>query len=103
MSRCAGAARVPARRIPQTGSRGYTAPMNPHLSSRLKTLLLALALPLALAACGNKGPLVLPDRPAADAPAEAMPEPAPAPAEAPADAAAPGAAGDAQPPPPLGD
>ena len=50
----------------------------------------AIALPLALSGCGNKGPLVLPDPPA---------DP-PAPAEAPAPAQAP-AADAATPPPPA--
>ncbi len=41
--------------------------------------LIAAALLLTLAACGNKGPLVLPDAPAAeDAPAEPAVAPAPA-------------------------
>ena len=82
-----GGSAVRARRIPQTGARGYTAPMNRCLSPRLKSLCLALVLPFALAACGNKGPLVLPDRPAPDAKAETPVEPAadaPAPAETPA-------------------
>lgn len=88
-----GAAGVPMPRIPQTRSRGYTAPMNRRLSPRLKTLLLALALPFALAACGNKGPLVLPDRPAAETAVESS---SPAPAETPAETPA----ADTPPPPP---
>lgn len=89
-----GGSGVRTGRIPQTGARGYTAPMNRCLSPRLKSLCLALVLPFALAACGNKGPLVL-DRPAPDAKADAPVEPAadaPAPAETPA----------AESPPPLG-
>lgn len=79
-----GGSGVRVRRIPQTGARGYTAPMNRCLSPRLKSLCLALVLPLALAACGNKGPLVL-DRPAPDAKADVPVEPAAdAPAETPA-------------------
>ncbi|MBP6750822.1 MAG: lipoprotein [Xanthomonadaceae bacterium] len=76
--------------------------MNRRFSPRLNTLLLALALPFALAACGNKGPLVMPDRPTAgastEAPAEAPAEatPAPAPAETPVEAPA----ADTPPPPP---
>ena len=57
-----GGSAVRVRRIPQTGARGYTAPMNRCLSPRLKSLCLALVLPFALAACGNKGPLVMPDK-----------------------------------------
>jgi predicted small lipoprotein YifL len=39
----------------------------------------AMALCLALSACGNKGPLVLPDKPADGTPAEDTPaQPAPA-------------------------
>ncbi|MCC7249072.1 MAG: lipoprotein [Lysobacter sp.] len=72
--------------------------MNRRFSPRLNTLLLALALPFALAACGNKGPLVMPDRPTAGAPTEVPAEatPAPAPAETPAEAPA----ADTPPPPP---
>lgn len=45
---------------------------------------LAIALPLALSACGNKGPLVLPDQAPAETtvPAEPVPTP-PAPAQTP--------------------
>ena len=55
----------------------------------LKTILSALAVVLVLAACGNKGPLVMPqkpvDVPVTPAPADAAPE-SPAPAASPADA-----------------
>ena len=51
-------------------SRGYTAAMT-------KRLVLLSLLSCLLAACGNKGPLVLPEKPAADAPV-APPAPAPA-------------------------
>lgn len=51
------------------------------MNRRLQTVFVAalaitlvIALPLLLSACGNKGPLVLPDRPA-DAPAESPPPP----------------------------
>jgi predicted small lipoprotein YifL len=45
---------------------------------------LAIALPLALSACGNKGPLVLPDQPPAETTVPAEPAPAPpAPAQPP--------------------
>ena len=51
-------------------SRGYTATMT-------KRLVLLSLLSCLLAACGNKGPLVLPEKPAADAPvAPAAPAPA---------------------------
>jgi predicted small lipoprotein YifL len=52
---------------------------------------LAIALPLALSACGNKGPLVLPDQTPAETTVPAEPAPAqpaapaqPPPAESPA-------------------
>ena len=48
-------------------SRGYTATMT-------KRLVLLSLLSCLLAACGNKGPLVLPEKPAADAPV--APDPA---------------------------
>lgn len=72
--------------------------MNRRYLSRLPTLLLALVLPFALVACGNKGPLVLADAPAADAPAvaEAPVEPAAVP---PTDAASDAPADAPQPPP----
>jgi predicted small lipoprotein YifL len=57
------------RRIPQTGVRGYTARMNRRYLSRLSAFVLALALPFLLAGCGNKGPLVLPDKPNTETPA----------------------------------
>lgn len=45
----------------------------------VSTLFFATVLPLALSGCGNKGPLVLPEKPA-DTPAEApTPDPVPAP------------------------
>jgi predicted small lipoprotein YifL len=73
--------------------------MNRRFYPHLPTLLLALVLPFALAACGNKGPLVLPDKPPADAPAaDATAEPAAPPAEATTDAPA-----DAPQPPPNRD
>lgn len=50
--------------------RGYTAAMT-------KRLVLLSLLSCLLAACGNKGPLVLPEKPAADAPVAPVP-PAPA-------------------------
>lgn len=53
-----------------TRTRGYTAAMT-------KRLVLLSLLSCLLAACGNKGPLVLPEKPAADAPAAPAP-PAPA-------------------------
>ena len=53
-----------------TRTRGYTAAM-------IKRLVLLSLLSCLLAACGNKGPLVLPEKPAADAPAAPAP-PAPA-------------------------
>lgn len=61
-----------------TRARGYTAAMTKRIA--LLTLLSCL-----LAACGNKGPLVLPDAPApaetpAGAPADAPSEPPAAPA-----------------------
>jgi predicted small lipoprotein YifL len=43
--------------------------MNRHRRSRLFALVIALALPSLLAGCGNKGPLVLPDKPKTEAPA----------------------------------
>ena len=53
----------------------------PRRRARLSAALCLVLLPLALAGCGNKGPLVLPE----DAgPAQAVATPAPAPAEAPA-------------------
>jgi predicted small lipoprotein YifL len=63
--------------IPQTVARGYTAPMNRRSPLRLPTLLFVLLSPFALTACGNKGPLVLPEKPtvpSAEAPAEATVE-----------------------------
>ena len=53
-----------------TRRRGYTAAMT-------KRLVLLSLLSCLLAACGNKGPLVLPEKPAADAAAAPAP-PAPA-------------------------
>jgi predicted small lipoprotein YifL len=66
----------------------------------------AIALPLALSGCGNKGPLVLTDdppaAPAVEAPAvEAPAVEAPAEAPAPAVETAPPAADAATPPPPA--
>lgn len=53
-----------------TRTRGYTAAMT-------KRLVLLSLLSCLLAACGNKGPLVLPEKPAADAAATpASPAPA---------------------------
>lgn len=60
-----------------TRARGYTAAMTKRIA--LLTLLSCL-----LAACGNKGPLVLPDKPApAGTPAETPPETPAAPATEP--------------------
>jgi predicted small lipoprotein YifL len=51
--------------------------MNRRLA--LASAAFAIVLPLALSGCGNKGPLVLPDKPA-DAPVQTpTPDPAPAP------------------------
>lgn len=64
--------------------RGYT-------SAMIKRAIFLLLLSCLLAACGNKGPLVLPDKPqAATAPAPIVPVPAPAapaPAQAPPESA----------------
>jgi predicted small lipoprotein YifL len=79
--------------------------MNRRYLSRLPTLLLALVLPFALVACGNKGPLVLADAPTADAPvgkaaaAPAAEVPAEADAAPPTDAASEVPADAPQPPP----
>jgi predicted small lipoprotein YifL len=54
------------------------------MNRRPAYVLAAIALCLALSACGNKGPLVLPDKPADGMPAESTPadgtpaQPAPA-------------------------
>jgi predicted small lipoprotein YifL len=64
--------------IPSTRHGGYTAPMNRRLA--LASAALLVVLPLVLSGCGNKGPLVLPDKPA-DA---AVPAEAPAPEATPA-------------------
>jgi predicted small lipoprotein YifL len=64
--------------IPQTVARGYTAPMNRRSPLRLPTLLFGLLSSLVLAACGNKGPLLLPEKPtepSAELPAETEVEP----------------------------
>lgn len=50
------------RAIPSIARGGYTACMNRRPA--LAYAILAIILPLALSACGNKGPLVLPDAPA---------------------------------------
>lgn len=64
--------------------RGYTARMNPR-PHRFPAIALLLAAALALPACGNKGPLVLPDEPEeAAAPADDTDTDAPA-DETPAD------------------
>ncbi len=72
--------------------------MNRRFLPRLPTLLIALVLPLALTACGNKGPLVLPDAPAADAPVGEAPA-ADTPAETAAAPAADATTDAPQPPP----
>jgi predicted small lipoprotein YifL len=70
--------------IPSNRYGGYTARMNRRLA--LASAAFAILLPLALSGCGNKGPLVLPDKPV-DA---AVPAETPAPEAAPAtDATAP--------------
>ncbi len=56
----------------------YTAGMNMLTKARIAFLLLVLA---ALTACGNKGPLVMPDAKPADQPAPAAPAEQPATAE----------------------
>ncbi|MES2669909.1 MAG: lipoprotein [Pseudomonadota bacterium] len=61
----------------------------------------AIALPLALSGCGNKGPLVLTDDPPAAPAVEAPAVEAPAEAPAPAVETAPPAADAATPPPPA--
>jgi predicted small lipoprotein YifL len=51
------------------------------MNRRLQTVFvaaLAIALPLLLSACGNKGPLVMPDRPAETPAAAPAPQAAPA-------------------------
>lgn len=58
--------------VPSGGPGGYTARMN----LRAASVLLVLVLAAALSGCGNKGPLVLPDAPAADADAGLVPPPA---------------------------
>jgi predicted small lipoprotein YifL len=54
----AGTARGVNRHVRSRAVAGYTAPMK----LRIPVLLSAIVLSLALPACGNKGPLVLPDR-----------------------------------------
>ena len=46
------------------------------MNLRAVSVLLVLVLTTALSGCGNKGPLVLPDAPAADADASVAPPPA---------------------------
>ena len=58
--------------VPSGGPGGYTARMN----LRAASVLLVLVLAAVLSGCGNKGPLVLPDAPAADADAAVAPPPA---------------------------
>lgn len=70
--------------------RGYTARMNARLA-RFQVIAFLIVAVLALPACGNKGPLVLPDEPAETA--------APVEAAAPADTAPAGDAGSADEPP----
>ena len=60
--------------------RGYTARMNLLIKARIACALFLLC---ALAACGNKGPLVMPDARPADQPATASPAEQPAAAEPP--------------------
>ena len=78
-------------------SRGYTRPMKPIARS-----LLVAAVLVTLAGCGNKGPLVLPDAPAADV---AVPTQTPPPSEPPPPGAADpgGAVPPVAPPPPVDD
>ena len=52
------------------------------MNLRAVSVLLVLVLTTALSGCGNKGPLVLPDAPAADADADASVAPPPADAAA---------------------
>jgi hypothetical protein len=61
--------------------------MNRRSTSRLPALLFLACLPLVLAACGNKGPLVLPSAPASTAVPAAAEPPSDAAAEPPAEAA----------------
>ncbi len=63
----------------------------------------AIALPLALSGCGNKGPLVLTDDPPAASAVEAPAVEAPAEASAPATETAPPPAADPAAPPPPAD
>lgn len=80
----------PAVRIPSGCHGGYTARMNKRLV--FVSAAFAIALPLALSGCGNKGPLVLPGPPAEPS----TESPAPAPETVP-----PPAADTATPPPPA--
>ncbi len=68
--------------FPPARAGGYTAGMNRRTA--FVSAALAIALPLVLSACGNKGPLVLPDQAPAETtvPAEAASTP-PAPAQTP--------------------
>ena len=64
-------------RIPSDRHGGYTARMNRRLA--LASAVFAIVSLLALSGCGNKGPLVLPDKPA-DTPVQtSTPDPVPAP------------------------
>lgn len=65
--------------FPPARAGGYTARMNRRTA--FVSAVLAIALPLALSACGNKGPLVLPDQTPAETTVPA--EPASTPAQAP--------------------
>ena len=53
-----------------------------YTSGMIKRIALLAFLSCLLAACGNKGPLVMPDKPQADAATATAPAPAPAPAQA---------------------
>ncbi len=53
-------------RLPAGTASGYNADMNPITPSLKTAIPAALALSLLLAACGNRGPLVLPPPPSAD-------------------------------------
>ena len=83
-------------RIPSGCHGGYTARMNKRLV--FVSAAFAIALPLALSGCGNKGPLVLPGPPAE--PSTESPVPVPVPETVP-ETVPPPAADTATPPPPA--
>ena len=92
-------------RIPSNRHDGYTARMNRRLA--LASAVFAIVLPLALSGCGNKGPLVLPQKPdtvpTQDPSSPTEPVDAASTDEVPASTAEPATHSDDVPPPPKND